>query len=148
MSWNWRALYQTIKNWVMVDSVYRSRIPDKFYRKPLPPDQAKYSFPQKFPTKTEAMSGASTGGFHYWDREYREPQPPVRLEVSHADLGKQALEPLSPQAEPGKQGELKVVVKELDLSAYNWESFGAEPPVPPSRNPKHDTSTNSYVYVA
>jgi hypothetical protein len=60
MSWNWRALYQTVKNFLMVDHQNRSRIPDKFYRKPLPPDQAKYSFPQKFPTKTEAMSGVRT----------------------------------------------------------------------------------------
>lgn len=120
--------WQALRNWAIVDVENRAMIPDKFYRKPRPPTPEGYSNPANAPTKTDAMYG----DFHYWTRDKR--IEPVKLELSLAELGKQAcmdvfwfidwvglvlklvffcaVEPLQPAGE-AQTGELKVVAKVL-----------------------------------
>ena len=88
-SGGWRAAWDRLRQWVLVDAENRSQLPDRTYRKPQPPEKVQYSFPENFPTKTDSMSGDSPTSFHGWHREYREPHQ-ENVEVSLENLGKQA----------------------------------------------------------
>ena len=90
---NWMATYnrlsESLRRFLLPDFENTARIPDKYYRKPVPPGQQNYFVPERFPTKQESLAGAEEKGFHFWDRDYRG-QDDVEVEVSLADLGKKA----------------------------------------------------------
>uniref|UniRef100_A0A7S4L7E6 Uncharacterized protein n=1 Tax=Paramoeba aestuarina TaxID=180227 RepID=A0A7S4L7E6_9EUKA len=137
---NWMATYnrlsESLRRFLLPDFENTARIPDKYYRRPVPPEQQTYFVPDRNPVKAQnSLAGAEQKGFHFWDRDYRGTED-VEVEVSLADLGKKALEPLKSET---PEGELTVVDEVLDITKMSWEDFdGPEPPFPPTFSGKYE----------